>query len=51
LPKPLKGESKQKYINRAIPFMIRKEGLTRDEAAGKAYGLWDYFKKKKGGRK
>lgn len=41
MPKPIKGESRQKWVNRCIPAVI-KEGKTKDQAAGQCYGMYDY---------
>jgi len=51
MPKPKKGESKNHYISRAVRYMIEKEGLTQQHALGKAYGMWEYYKRKKKKRK
>jgi hypothetical protein len=57
MPKPSKGESRQKFVNRCIPAVI-KEGKTKDQAAGQCYGMYDYAKelakqrrKSEGGRR
>lgn len=41
MPKPAKGESRQKFVNRCIPQVI-EEGKTKEQAAGQCYGMWDY---------
>jgi hypothetical protein len=46
MPKPKKGESKKSYISRCIPMVIG-EGKPPKEAAGKCYGMFDFYKKKK----
>ena len=46
MPKPTKGEKKQHYISRCIPEVIG-EGKPPKEAAGKCYGMFDYYKGKK----
>ena len=46
MPKPRKGETKSKYISRAVSYMIKKEGLTQKHAVGKAHGMWRNKKKK-----
>lgn len=48
MPHPLKGETKQSFISRAIRYMIKREGLSRDHAIAKAYGMWKQHKKGKG---
>jgi hypothetical protein len=50
MPKPRKNESRSKYVSRAIP-QIMAEGLTQKQAAGKAEGLFDFYKSKKKGSK
>lgn len=40
-------DKKQKWISKKIEFLINKEGLTQKQAAGKAYGMWDYEHKTK----
>lgn len=45
MPKPSKGESKKDYVSRCIPIVIG-EGKPPKEAAGKCYGMYDFYKKK-----
>lgn len=40
MPKPKKNESKKAYIARCIEYCVKKEGLTKKQAAGKCYGMW-----------
>ncbi|KKM22147.1 hypothetical protein LCGC14_1628350 [marine sediment metagenome] len=40
MPKLRKGESKSAYIKRVVRYMMKVEGLSRDKALGKAYGMW-----------
>lgn len=40
MPKPLPGESKNKYINRAIEYFVHQEGRSPNEAVGRAEGFW-----------
>jgi hypothetical protein len=47
MPTPNAGESKSDYISRCIPYVIKEEGASQDQAVGKCYGLWKYFQKKK----
>lgn len=49
MPEPREGETKEEYIPRCVSFVTRESGsrVTGDQAVGKCYGLWDYFKKKK----
>lgn len=44
MPKPKKGEKKQDYVSRCIPEVIG-EGKPPKEAAGKCYGMFDYYSK------
>lgn len=46
MPKVRKGESRNKYVARAIPI-IMKEGLTQKQAVGKAEGMYDAAKKRR----
>jgi hypothetical protein len=46
MPKPLPNETKEEYIPRCISYVIKNEGAEQKQAAGKCYGLWDYFNKK-----
>lgn len=46
MPRPRKGESRQKFVSRAIPI-LKEEGLDNKAAAGKAYGMYDHYKKKR----
>jgi len=48
MPKPRKGESKSKYISRAVRYMMDQEGLSQKHALGKAYGMWKQHLKNKG---
>jgi len=48
--KPRAGETRKAFIARAIKYLI-KEGKTREQAAGQAYGMWnEHIAKKKGGK-
>lgn len=42
MPKPNPGESKSKYISRAIEYFM-DEGYSQKEAAGRAYGFWKTY--------
>lgn len=46
MPKPKKGESREKYLQRAIPEMIKNEGVSQHYATGKAIGMYKYYSKK-----
>lgn len=42
MPKPRSGESKQDFISRCIPFVLREGKITdRDQAAGYCYSIWN----------
>jgi len=47
MPKPRKGESKSKYISRAVRYMVTVEGLEQKHAVAKAHGMWRQHKKGK----
>lgn len=47
MPTPHKGESKRDYIKRCIPYVIKEEGKTVEQAAGKCYGMYKQWLKKK----
>lgn len=44
MPMPTKGQSRNKYLNKAIPMMM-KEGLTQKQAVGKAEGMFTHYTK------
>jgi hypothetical protein len=44
MPDPKSYDDKEKFISDCISQNI-KEGLTRDQASGKCYGMWDEAKK------
>ena len=46
MPIPRKGETRSKYVSRAIK-QIMAEGLTQKQAVGKAEGMFDHYSKKK----
>jgi hypothetical protein len=50
MPKPAKGEQKNDYISRCIRD-VRHEGTGQEQAVGKCYGMWKYYKKKKRSKK
>lgn len=39
MPKIRSGEKSKDYVNRCIHYLIKKEGKTRDRAAGQCYGM------------
>jgi hypothetical protein len=45
MPQKKKGESEQNYVSRAMPILM-KEGLSKQEALGKAYGIYKSQTKK-----
>lgn len=51
MPKVKKGESKEEYLQRAIPQMIKKEGVSQHHAVGKAIGMYNSSQNKNEGRK
>lgn len=46
MPTPKKGESRNKFIARAIPIII-KEGKSKEQAIGKAEGMYSNWLKKR----
>jgi hypothetical protein len=43
MPKPSKGETRQKFVNRCVREMIREEDTkSQKHALGKCYGMYDY---------
>lgn len=46
MPTVRKGESRNKYVSRAIKYLVEKEGLSQRQAVGKAEGMYDSYKKK-----
>ena len=47
MPKVKKGETRSKYVKRAVHYMVHKEGLSPRAAVGKAEGMYNQYKKKK----
>lgn len=41
MPEPRSGESKDEYISRCIPHIIKKEGKDKDQAAAMCYSMWE----------
>ena len=39
MPKPKPGETEQEFISRCIP-VVKKEGVTQDQAVGKCFGIY-----------
>lgn len=50
MPRPKKGESRNKFVARAIPILM-DEGLSQKAAVGKAEGMYTHYKNKSKGRK
>jgi len=46
MPRPQKGETKKRFIARAIKVFL-KEGYSLKRAQGRAYGFWKTYKSKK----
>ncbi len=48
MPTPRKGESRQAFVSRCIPFVM-KEGKAKNtkHASGLCYGIYDSSKKKR----
>lgn len=46
MPEHKKGETRQQWMNRCIPYVRKHEGLTKKQAAGKCGGMYDTWKKK-----
>lgn len=46
MPNVREGETKESFMKRAMPYMIKKEGLNKDQAAGKALGMYRSHKRK-----
>ena len=39
------GESRQDYVARCVPYVIKKEGATQKQALGKCFGMYDHYTK------
>jgi len=46
MPEVKKGQSKSDYVQMCVPYVMKHEGATQEQAVGKCYGLYKYFKKK-----
>jgi hypothetical protein len=46
LPKTKKGETRQKFVNRFIPAVIKEGGKSQEQASGQGYGMYDYAQEK-----
>lgn len=51
MPAVRKDESEQEYISRAVSMMMKNEGLSKEHALGKAYGMYRQHVKDKKKRK
>lgn len=47
MPTIKKGESRNSYIPRCINYVVKNEGLTAKQAAGKCEGMYDQHLKNK----
>ena len=45
MPKPNSGESQKAYISRCISYVMKKEGVSAKQAAGKCHGMWRQARK------
>lgn len=46
MPTPREGESRQDFVSRCIPIVLKEDdGLTQEQAAGKCYGIYDSHNK------
>ena len=49
MPKPIKGETRKQFVNRAIKYIKRENsGIAIEHAVAKAHGIWEQWIKKKG---
>jgi len=44
MPEPRKDETKENFISRCIPYVV-KEGRKQDQAAAICYSIWKRIKK------
>jgi hypothetical protein len=51
MPTPRKGEPRDEFMDRCIPFVIKREGKTVKQAAGMCGGIYDHQKGRKRRRK
>ncbi len=47
MPKPAPRESKKHYLARCIRDIANEGGHTHEQAIGKCYGMWKYYKRKR----
>jgi hypothetical protein len=43
MPYPNAGESKEAYISRCIPYMIKEEGKEQDQAVAMCHAFWKEY--------
>ena len=46
MPDVKQGESRNEYVSRAIPYLMKSEGLSQKAATGKAEGMFSSHQKK-----
>jgi len=49
MPTPKKNETKNEFIHRCIPYVIRESGgkVSGDHAVAKCFGIWRQWQKEK----
>ena len=47
MPSVKPKEKQSDYINRCVPYVMKHEGLTQQQALGKCYGMYRQHKKHK----
>jgi recombinational DNA repair protein RecR len=47
MPKILPSDDQESYVSRCIPYVMKNEGLNKEQAAGKCFGLFRNHKKNK----
>jgi hypothetical protein len=45
MPTPRPNESESDYVSRCVPYVMKNEGATQDQALGKCYGMYRNYKK------
>jgi hypothetical protein len=43
MPYPERGETKEEYISRCIPYMIKNEGKKQDQAVAMCHAFWKQY--------
>lgn len=46
MPKIRKGQTRNSYIPECVAYVMKNEGLTKDQAVGKCEGLYNQHEKK-----